>query len=126
DEYKEIFLYLSTFDDPIENFFKLLNSERDLVCSSSVNLKKTWKNLKKKIFCPRCLLNFKHAYDLTRRCVRCGREISFSDCSWSNFNKKYSREELMEYWINPIIQFYCCSCYREEKKSFKSKPFKLK
>ena len=114
DEFKNIYQYLSSFNNPVESFFNILNNQDQFKFIPDINISKTWKNLKNKVFCPSCLVDFKHAYNLKRKCLKCEKEITFLECSWSSFNKNFSQEELMRYWINPILQFYCCSCYKKK------------
>ena len=114
-EYKNIYLYLSSLKNPVENFFNILNNKGEFQFIPDINITKIWKDPNNKVFCPSCLIDFKYAYNLKRTCVKCGKEITFLECCWSSLNKNFLKEELMVYWINPLLQFYCCSCYKKQK-----------
>ena len=116
NEYKNIYLYLSSIKNPVENFFNTLNNKGEFNFNADINIPKIWRNSKNKVFCPSCLIDFKHAYNLKRKCIKCGKEITFLECCWSSFNKSYSKEELMIYWINPVLQFFCCYCYKHQER----------
>ncbi|MFX0069735.1 MAG: hypothetical protein ACFFAO_01465 [Candidatus Hermodarchaeota archaeon] len=113
-EYKKMHQYLSSFDNPVESFFNILDSKEDYLFNQGLDILRVWKNLKYKVFCPKCLLDYKSAYNYKRNCIKCGREITFRECYCSPLNKGYSKEDLMIYWINPLIQYYCCSCYKKK------------
>lgn len=113
DEYKEIYHYLGTLYNPVESFFNLLEKKCNSLYFSRINLAKYWKKLTNKVLCPQCLLNLNQAHKLTRSCFKCGKNITFNECYLTKFNKGYSREDLMSHWINPILQFFCCSCYKK-------------
>ncbi len=114
NEFKNVYHYLSSYNNPVESFFNILNNKDQFKFIPDIDISKTWKNLKHKVFCPSCLVDFKHAYNLKRKCIDCEKEITFLECSCSSFNKNFSQEALMRYWINPLLQFYCCSCYKKK------------
>ena len=114
NEFKNIYQYLSSFNNPVESFFNILNNKDQFKFIPGIDTSKTWKNLKYKVFCPSCLVDFKQAYNLKRKCVNCEKEITFLECCCSSYNNNFSQEALMRYWINPLLQFYCCSCYKKK------------
>lgn len=115
NEYKNIYIYLSSLKNPVENFFNIIKNKGEFKFIPGVNMTKMWKKSSNKVFCPSCLMDFKNAYNLNRTCLKCGKKITFLECCWSSLNKQFLKEELMVYWINPLIQFYCCSCYKQQK-----------
>ncbi|MFX1257247.1 MAG: Rab family GTPase [Promethearchaeota archaeon] len=49
---------------------------------------------------------------IIRKCWNCDRTIYFYEFHDTN-SRLISEERLLELWENPIIQFYCCSCFKK-------------
>lgn len=121
EEYKEIYSLLNHFDNSTENFLKMLDISNEFIVPTEKGMDKTWRDLKYKILCPKCQLDFKQANNLVRRCVKCGRKITFVECYSSSLNENFPRQQLFNYWNNPILQFYCCSCFKKARESIKKR-----
>ncbi len=46
----------------------------------------------------------------SKQCWKCDRKLNFDD--FCKINRSLSKESLETYWLNPSIEFFCCSCYR--------------
>ncbi len=100
NEYQNIYLYLSSIKNPVENFFNILNNKGEFNFIADINITKIWRNSKNKVFCPSCLIDFKHAYNLKRKCIKCGKDINEydSDLKWCMIITKKGQK---------IIEFEC-------------------
>lgn len=51
-----------------------------------------------------------------RKCYRCQKDLNIYDFLSDNY-MDYSAAELLALWQNPLLEFYCCECFKHLKKN---------
>ncbi len=116
-QFSSLYDKLCEDDSNVVSFLKLSENRKGFIFAKGINLKKIWQNPRGEVFCPICLMDYHDALVKVRNCFKCGKPIVFLEAVWSKINKNYAFDELVDYWLNPIFQFYCCKCFKEVKQT---------
>ena len=116
-EFAHIYKKLFNPNNKVEGFLNKLDKYKFSFFNSVISPKHYWKVKENSIYCPECLYQFYEAIHFNRSCFGCKRTISYIEALSSSYNKNVTKEDLLHYWFTPVIQFYCCSCFKKVMKN---------
>lgn len=115
-QYSALYNRFCTPEPSVVSFLKISGPIRGFRFINGVNLKKIWRDQSKDVYCPLCLIDYNAAISTPRNCFKCKAEINLLEAVWTRANKGYTYDEVVNFWLNPIIEFFCCKCFKEAKK----------
>ena len=118
-QFSKIYKKLFKTHNKVESFLHTIDKYDEYIFNKGFNLKKYWNNFKNQIYCSDCLYDFYDAIHYHRHCFECRKEIYFIEAFSASYNRGITIELLLNYWLDPVIEFYCCGCFKKQIKKLK-------